>query len=148
MNRVRSLNKGTSRVDSSDQESVSDQDSGKARAVGRPLGYFRATHFKQRDELPKQHGRATVECIYCNDLMESCTDNLEDHIIEHCKKIPLEQRRDALSHVTATIKPTSSKRPATSLSRASMKRHRQQDVGQFLHGKLSRQQQTVINRSC
>ena len=106
MNRGCSLNRGLSRVDYSDQESISDQDSGKAKADGRPLRYFRATHFKQRDELPKQHGRATVECIHCSDTMESRTDKLEDHIIEHCKKIPIEQRRDAISHVAATIKTT------------------------------------------
>jgi hypothetical protein len=73
---------------------------------------------------------------------------MEEHILQKCKKISQEDRKDAEANVKINIKPTAGKRPATSLSRTSLKKEKrgQQDVGQFLHGKLTKQQQTVINR--
>jgi hypothetical protein len=73
---------------------------------------------------------------------------MEEHILQKCKKISKEDRKDAEANVKINIKPTAGKRPATSLSRTSLKKEKrgQQDVGQFLHGKLTKQQQRVINR--
>ena len=145
MQRLQSLYRDASGIGSSDQESGSEQASVITKTVGRPVGYFRATHFRVRHDLPKQHSRVTVECVHCNDTMESRNDYMEEHILQKCKKISQKDRKDAEANVKTNIKPTAGKRPATSLSRTSLKKE-QQDVGQFLHGKLTKQQQTVINR--
>ncbi len=85
-----------------------------------------------------------VECVHCNDTMESRNCYMEEHILQKCKKISQEDRKGAEANVKTKIKPIAGERPATSLSFTSLKK--EQDVGQFLHGKLNKQQQTVINR--
>jgi hypothetical protein len=153
MDRVHDLSRDISGVGSSDQESVSEPCSVKGKPAGRPVGYIRGTHFKQRDDKPKKNNRVIVECIYCSLTMDSRAENLQDHVMEHCKKITRENRREAQKHVEAAIKPTAGKRPPTSLSRTSSKKEKkeQQDVGtgpmgQYLHGALNSRQQTAVNR--
>ena len=87
MDRVQKSSRDASGVGPSDQESASTQGSDQAKGAGRPAGYFRANHFKLRPDLPKQHGRVTVECIRCSDTMESRADKMQDHILQHSKRI-------------------------------------------------------------
>ena len=131
MDRVQSLTRDKLGVESSEQESASAQGSAKAKVAGRPVAYFRANHFKTRDDLPTQHSRVKVECIYCTATMDSRNEKSQDHILEHCKEITPEIRKAAANHVMVTVKPTAGKRPATSLSRTSSKKDKreQQDVG-------------------
>ena len=152
MNRVLDLTGANAEGGSSDQESGSELGSVKQKLLGRPVNYFRATYFKQRDDKPKVQNRVTVECILCTETMESRTEKSQEHVLEKCKKITWEQRAEAEKRVEASVKPTAGKRPPTSLSRTTSKKDRQEQqgvsspMGQYLHGNLTKHQQLAINR--
>jgi hypothetical protein len=138
---------------SSDQESGSEPGSVKGRSVGRPVGHFRKNYFITLDDVPKKNNRVVVQCKFCHISMDSRADTLQDHILEHCKKVTQETRHVAEKHVQAAIKPTAGKRPPTSLSRTSSKKEKQEQqgastgpMGKFLHAAVKPQQQIAVNR--
>ncbi len=130
--------------------SASDQGSAKAKAAGRHVAYFWAKHSKCKVTSPKQHSCVIMQCIYCSIIVDSCADQLQDHVVEHCKSITQEDRAEAQKHVDVTIKHNSWPEatnwrgaPQPYLYREGMRR--QLDVGQSLLGKHA-SQQTAINR--
>ena len=73
---------------------------------------------------------------------------MQDHVLEHCRRITQESRAEAQKHVKVTVNPTTGKRPPMSFSRTSIEKEKRQQLegGQFLPEELSSQQQTAINR--
>jgi len=112
------------------------------------VGYLRAKHIKLQKKLPMQLSRVAVGCIQYTATMDSCADHMQDHGLERCESVTQENKAEAQKHVEVIIKPTFGKSSPTSLSRAFMKKGKREqlEVGQSLHGKLSKQQQTAINR--
>ena len=51
-----------------------------------------------------------MQCIYCSIIVDSCADQLQDHVVEHCKSITQEDRAEAQKHVDVTINTTAGQR--------------------------------------
>ncbi len=68
---------------------------------------------------------------------------LKKHCLGECKAITAVQRRECERQIAEDTVPA--KRPATGLSRSSIKKQ-EADVGQYMHPKVPKQQQAVLNR--
>ena len=146
MKRLQSLQTGATQAGSSDQGSESEQGtSGQSSAVnrgGRPRSWFAKTHFNDTDADGK-HNRRMLECKHCTQLVESRGELLKKHCLKECKQIPPVQRRECEQQVVDST--VAAKRPATGLSRSSIKQQ-EADVGHYMHPKVPKQQQAMLNR--
>ena len=66
----------------------------------------------------------------------------QKHCLGECKAITAVQRRECERQIAEDTVPA--KRPATGLSRSSIKKQ-EADVGQYMHPKVPKQQQAVLN---
>ena len=128
------------------QGSDSDQGtSGQSSTVnrgGRPHNWFRKTHFSDSDADVK-HNRKCVKCKHCSVDVPSRVELLQRHCLKECKRIAPELRRECETQIVGSTVPA--KRPISGLSRSALKQQ-VEDVGQYMHPKVPRQQQAVLNR--
>jgi hypothetical protein len=146
MDRVQSLLTGGTQAVSSEQGSESDQGtSGQSSTInrgGRPQNWFRATHFDDTG-ASGSHNRKQLRCKHCKTLVESRVELLKKHCLKECRVIPPEMRKECEKHIADSHVPA--KRPATGLSRSSIKQQ-EVDVGQYMHPQVPKQQQALLNR--
>ena len=144
MNRLQSLASSGTREDSNDQGSESDQGtSGQAlNRGGRPANWFRREQFKDAD-AGGNHNRKIVVCKHCNTAVVSRVQYLQKHCLKECKSIPPEMRSECENKIRQSTVPA--KRPVPGLSRSSVKQQ-EAEIGQYMHPKLPKQQQAVLNR--
>lgn len=110
---------------------------------GRPQNWFRKTHFKDLSDAQGNHNRKVLACKSCGEKVESRILYLQKHCLVDCKVITAVQRRECERQIAEDTVPA--KRPATGLSRSSIKKQ-EADVGQYMHPTVPKQQQAVLNR--